>query len=90
MNTGQLIESVAKTTKVSKATARAVVNTTFGAIQGEVKKGKKVTIPGFGTFSRVKRAARIAVSPATGQKIKVAAKRVPKFKAGSTFKKSVL
>lgn len=54
-----------------------------------VKKGGAVTLPGFGSFKQVSRAARTGVNPATGDKIKIAAAKLPKFSAGSAFKAAV-
>jgi DNA-binding protein HU-beta len=55
-------------------------------IQGEVKRGKRVTIAGFGTFERGKRKARKGRNPQTGETLKIKASRYPKFRAGSSFK----
>jgi DNA-binding protein HU-beta len=54
-----------------------------------LKKGNKVTLVGFGTFSVTKRAARIGRNPQTGKEIKIAAKKVPKFKAGKELSTKV-
>jgi DNA-binding protein HU-beta len=59
------------------------------AITSALSKGQKVTITGFGTFSVSKRAARMGVNPRTGEKIKIKATTVPKFKAGKSLKDAV-
>jgi DNA-binding protein HU-beta len=59
----------------------------FDTIQEQLKKGEKVTLIGFGTFSVVKRKARTAKNPRTGKAVKVPAKKVAKFKAGSKLLK---
>lgn len=88
MNKGQLIEAVAK--KVcTKKEAVAAVDTVLEAIKASLKKGQAVTLVGFGTFKVTKRKARVGRNPRTGREIKIAAKKVPVFKAGSDLKKAV-
>ena len=89
MNKNELIESVANATGESKRTVNDVVNATIEQIQGQVKKGERVSLPGFGTFERRARSARTARNPRTGEEIKVAATKVPAFKPGAGFKDSV-
>jgi len=89
LNKGELIESVAKTTGESKRVVGDVVDEVVIQIQKQVKKGEKVTLPGFGTFSRRQRAARTARNPQTGEAIKVRASKVPGFKPGTGFKSYV-
>ena len=88
MNKEDLVNVVAKTT-CSKAEAANVVNAVLDAIKKVLKKGGKVTLVGFGTFSVSKRAARTGRNPQTGKPIKIAAKKVPKFKAGKALKDAV-
>ena len=88
MNKGDLIDVVAKTT-CSKAEAGKVVDAFLDAIKKSLKKGNKVTLIGFGTFSVMKRSARTGRNPRTGKSLKIAAKKVPKFKAGKALKDSV-
>ena len=83
MTKTELIAKIAAGAGISKAAAKKALDTTTAAIAGTVKKGDKVAIVGFGTFSTVKRAAREGVNPATGAKIKIAAKKVVKFKASA-------
>ena len=89
MNKGQLVEAIAKDVELSKKEAQAALEATLCAIQKSLKKKDNVTLIGFGTFSVVKRKARIGINPATGEKIKIKAKNVVKFKAGSKLKASV-
>ena len=86
MNKKELIDSVAGTTGESKKTVQDVLDATIDTIQKGVKKGDRVALPGFGTFSRRARSARTARNPRTGEPIKIAATKVPAFKPGATFK----
>lgn len=70
---------------LTKADAKKAMNACFASIQEELNKGEKVTLIGFGTFSVVERKARTAKNPRTGATVKVAAKKVAKFKAGSNL-----
>ena len=95
MTKTELAEKLAKKTGLSKAKAVEVVSAIFdaqpgkGIIATELDAGRKVTIPGFGTFSSRKRKARTGRNPRTGQTIKIAAKKYPVFKAGKTLKDRV-
>ncbi|MCE7884080.1 MAG: HU family DNA-binding protein [Actinobacteria bacterium ATB1] len=89
MNKSQLVEAVASGAGISKADAARAVDALLANIQIEVKKGQRVTIPGFGKFERRSRRARTARNPRTGATIKVAATKVPAFKAGVGFKNVV-
>jgi DNA-binding protein HU-beta len=89
MNRVELIEHLATTHELSKAEAGRVLGTVLDSIVTTVKKGGAVTLPGFGSFKQVSRAARTGVNPATGDKIKIAAAKLPKFSAGSAFKAAV-
>jgi nucleoid DNA-binding protein len=88
MNKEDIINEVAKTT-CTKAEAVNAVNAFIDAIKKSLKKGNKVTLVGFGTFSVVKRAARTGRNPQTGKAIKIGAKKVPKFTAGKGLKEIV-
>ena len=89
MNKSELSEALATKTGLSKNQATLVVNSQFdgddGIIAATLKSGSEVTITGFGTFKKAVRAARTATNPSNGQKVQVAAKAVPKFKAGKTL-----
>jgi DNA-binding protein HU-beta len=89
VNKGELIEAVARNTGESKALAEKMVNETLDVIVNGVVASGKVSITGFGTFEARNRAARTARNPQTGAEIRVAATRVPAFKAGKGFKDSV-
>ena len=89
MNKGELIDSLAGSTGESKRTVTSVVDGLIDEVQNAVKKGEKVTLPGFGTWERRNRAARTARNPRTGEEIKVAASKVPAFKPGAGFKNFV-
>ena len=86
MNREELISEISKKAKVSKKDASLVLSATLESIQKTVKKGQKVTLVGFGTFSSKHRAARKGRNPQTGKEIKIAAKNVPAFSAGKAFK----
>ncbi len=89
MNKGDLIENVAKNADLSKAKAAEAVNAVLDSIGVSLKKGKDVSLVGFGTFSVVKRKARNGRNPQTGATIKIKAAKVPKFKAGKGLKDAV-
>ena len=83
MNKTDLVAAVAAQAGLTKAQAQKAVEATVDAIAGALKGGDKVQLVGFGTFSVVEKAAREGVSPATGAKIQIPAKKVAKFKAGA-------
>lgn len=89
MNKAELVESIAKAAKVSKADAERCLNATTASVTKAMKKGDKVTLVGFGTFSVAKRAARQGRNPQTGKPMKIKAKKVAKFKAGSKLAAAV-
>ena len=89
MNKSELVEAMAKAAGVSKAASEKALNGAIDAITKALKKGDKVTLVGFGTFSVAKRAARQGRNPQTGKMIKIAAKKVAKFKAGSKLAEAV-
>ena len=89
MNKGQLVNEVAKKTKLSKRQALEAVNTAFEAIKGSLKKGQRVQLIGFGSFLVRKRKARTGRNPQTGATIQIKARRVPAFSAGAALKKAV-
>ena len=89
MNTGELSTEVAKATGLGPTQARAAVTALLHTVQAEVRKGKKVTLAGFGSFSSTRRKARKGRNPQTGEEVKIPAKTVPKFSAGRVFKEVV-
>ena len=82
MNKAELIAQIAEDAGVSKTQANAAMDSFVATVTKTLKKGDKVTLVGFGTFSVSKRAARTGRNPQTGATIKIKAKKVAKFKAG--------
>ncbi len=89
MNRVELIERLATQHNLTKAEAGRVLATVLDAVVTTVKKGGSVTLPGFGSFKQVARAARTGYNPRAGTKIKIAAVKLPKFTPGSAFKAAV-
>ena len=89
MNKAELIASVADSADITKADAAKAVQGFIDAITDTLSDGDKVTLVGFGTFSVVKRAAREGRNPQTGKKMKIKAKKVVKFKAGTKLADSI-
>jgi len=89
MTKAELIEKMATDADVSKAAAGKALNSFVDGIVKTLKKGNKVTLVGFGTFSVSKRAARKGRNPQTGETIKIKASKTPKFKAGKSFKDAI-
>ena len=83
MNKSELVEKIAAGAGLSKVDAKKALDATVAAIKGALVAGDKIALVGFGTFSVSKRPAREGINPATKQKIKIAAKKVAKFKAGA-------
>ncbi len=89
MNKGDLIGKLAKEVAITKRQAEDAFNSIFDSISATLKKGQKVTIVGFGTFSVGKRKVRTGRNPQTGAPIKIAARIVPKFTSGKDLKVAV-
>lgn len=89
LNKAELIKSIAAEAKISKADAKRALDAFVNNTTKALKKGDRVALVGFGTFSVAKRAARKGRNPQTGKEIKIAAKRVVKFKAGADLAKKV-
>lgn len=83
MNKGELISAIAKATGLTKVDSKKALDATVKSISNALGKGEKVRLVGFGTFSVVDRSARTGINPSTKQPIKIKAKKVAKFKAGS-------
>ena len=83
MNKSELISQIAGDAGITKAQAQTALNSFLDTSSGALKKGEKVILVGFGTFSVSRRAARTGRNPQTGKEIQIAAKNVVKFKAGS-------
>ena len=82
MNKAELIAQIAEDAGVTKTQANAALDSFVAAVTKTLKKGDKVTLVGFGTFSVSKRAARNGRNPQTGEVIKIKARKVARFKAG--------
>ena len=89
MNKAELIDAVAESADLSKASAGRALDAAIEAITKALKKGDTVTLVGFGTFSVRKRAARTGRNPRTGEEIKIKASKVPGFKAGKALKDAI-
>ena len=89
MTKAELIEKVAKEAKITKAAANKSIDAIIDGVTKALKKGERVSLVGFGTFSVSKRKARTGRNPQTGKPIKIAARKVAKFKAGSALRKAV-
>ena len=89
MNKTELIAQVAEAAGLTKKDAGAAIAAFQDTITSELANGQTVTLIGFGTFSTSQRAARDGVNPSTGEKIKIQASTVAKFKVGSKLKEAV-
>ena len=86
MSKTELVEIIAKEAGLTKADAARALDATLDGIKTGLKKEGKVSLVGFGTFSAKKRAARTGINPLTKESIKIPAKVVASFKAGSKLK----
>ena len=89
MNKSELIDKVAGQASLSKSDAEKAVNAFIGVVEGAVATGDKVTLPGFGNWSRTARAARTGRNPRTGEPVQIPASNAVKFSVGADFKKKV-
>lgn len=89
MNKADLIETIAKDTRITKVQAAKVLDSTLNTITKSLKKNDKVTLVGFGAFSVSKRKARVGRNPRTGEPIKIKSSKVVKFTAGKNLKQKV-
>ena len=85
MNKQELVAAIAAEANLTKAASEKAVNAFVKAVSDSLKKGDSVQLIGFGTFSVGKRNARVGRNPQTGKEIKIAAKKVAKFKAGKAL-----
>jgi DNA-binding protein HU-beta len=83
MNKAEMIEAISNNAKISKADAKKALEAFVEVTTKALKKGDRIGLVGFGSFSVTKRAARIGRNPQTGKEIKIKAKNVVRFKAGS-------
>ena len=89
MNKTELIDAMAADAGITKAAAKKALESFLGNVEGSLKKGGRVSLVGFGSWSVSRRNARDGRNPQTGATIKIAAKNVVKFKAGAELSKSV-
>jgi DNA-binding protein HU-beta len=89
MTKAELIASIAKDAKITKAAAEKALNSFTGSVTKALKKGDKLTLTGFGTFMVARRKARSGRNPRTGKEIKIPATKVAKFKPGNKLRDTV-
>ena len=89
MTKSELIDAMAASAAISKTAAEAALHGFLGSVQTALKKGDKVTLTGFGTFSVGTRAARTGRNPQTGEPLTIKAAKVPRFKPGTELKAAV-
>ena len=89
MTKSEFVDQVASESGLGKGEATKAVEATLTVIEETLKRGGEINFTGFGKFSVADRGARQGVNPQTGEKIQIAASRVPKFSAGSALKKSI-
>jgi DNA-binding protein HU-beta len=85
----EFVDQVASESGLGKGEATKAVDATLVVIEETLKRGGEINFTGFGKFSVADRSARQGVNPQTGEKIQIAATRVPKFSAGSALKKAI-
>jgi DNA-binding protein HU-beta len=90
MNKSELIDAIAKDASITKVAAKAALESFISNVTSSLKGGGKISLVGFGTFSVAERAARQGINPATKKPIKIAAKKVAKFKAGADLAGAVM
>jgi len=83
MNKAELIDAIADKADLTKVAAKAALDAFTEVVAKSLKKGDRIALVGFGTFSVSQRSARTGRNPRTGEPIKIKAKKVAKFKAGS-------
>ncbi|MDR0733074.1 MAG: HU family DNA-binding protein [Dysgonamonadaceae bacterium] len=83
MNKSELIDAIAKESGLSKVDSKKALNATLTVLAKQLKKGEKVTLVGHGTYQVVEKSARMGINPKTRKPIKIAAKKVVKFKPGA-------
>ncbi len=89
MTKSEFVDQVAAESGLGKGEAASAVDAVLGTIEETLKRGGEINFTGFGKFSVADRGARQGVNPQTGQRIEIAASKVPRFSAGSALKKSV-
>ena len=89
MTKSEFVDQVAAESGLSKGDAGNAVDAVLQVIEDTLKRGGEISFTGFGKFSVADRGARQGVNPQTGERIQIAASRVPKFSAGTALKKSI-
>jgi len=89
MNKAELIDAMAAESGLTKADSKRALDAFISATSDALKKGDRISLIGFGSFSTSERAARTGRNPKTGKEIQIAAKNVVKFKAGSDLSDAV-
>ncbi len=89
MTKSELVDQVADRSDLTKVQAARAIDAVLDTVQDTLRRGSEVTISGFGRFHVAERGARRGVNPRTGERIQIAASRVPRFSAGSGLKSAV-
>ncbi|PKM95261.1 MAG: HU family DNA-binding protein [Firmicutes bacterium HGW-Firmicutes-1] len=89
MNKAELITAMASKAELSKKDVEAALKAFIDVVSEELKNGEKIQLVGFGTFETSERAAREGRNPQTGEPMKIAASKAPRFKAGKALKDSI-
>jgi DNA-binding protein HU-beta len=85
----ELIEQVAERAALTRADATKAVDALLATVEDALRRGSEVAVPGFGKFHVAERGARAGVNPRTGERIQIAASRIPRFSAGTALKSAV-
>ena len=89
MTKGEFVDQVSNSSGLGKSEAGKAVDAVLGVIEETLRRGGEVNFTGFGKFTVAERGARQGVNPQTGERIQIAATKVPKFSAGSALKNAV-
>ena len=89
MNKADLVDQIAQAAEISKSAAERAVDALVVCVKSSLRKDEMVTLVGFGTFYAGKRSARTGRNPRTGAEVKIAAARLPKFRAGKALKDAI-
>lgn len=90
MNKAELIDHIATSADISKASAARALEATLGAITETLKAGGSVSLVGFGSFAVTERAARVGRNPKTGAEVRIEAAKIPKFRPGKGLKDAII
>ena len=89
MNKAELIDEIARAAEISRSAAERAIDAVVASIKTSLRKDDPVTLVGFGTFYVSKRQARAGRNPRTGEALRIAAAKVPKFRAGKALKDAI-